>query len=207
MAARAIAINCTLKRSGGEPSSTDKMIQLIAGELGKHGVELRETIRIADHDIKPGVTSDEGAGDAWPDIRRRILAADILIFGTPIWLGQMSSLAKRVVERMDAFFSETDDAGRMPSFGKIAVAGIVGNEDGAHNVTATLLQALNDTGWTIPAQAACYWVGEAMHKTDFKDLPKIPDNVQGLAGILAANAAHLANLLKAQPYLGVPKQK
>ena len=119
----------------------------------------------------------------------------------------MSSLAKRVVERMDAFFSETDDAGRMPSFGKIAVAGIVGNEDGAHNVTATLLQALNDTGWTIPAQAACYWVGEAMHKTDFKDLPKIPDNVQGLAGILAANAAHLANLLKAQPYLGVPKQK
>ena len=207
MAARAIAINCTLKRSGGEPSSTDKMIQLIAGELGKHDVELVETIRIADHDIKPGVTSDEGAGDAWPDIRRRILAADILIFGTPIWLGQMSSLAKRVVERMDAFFSETDDAGRMPSFGKIAVAGIVGNEDGAHNVTATLLQALNDTGWTIPAQAACYWVGEAMHKTDFKDLPKIPDNVQGLAGILAANAAHLANLLKAQPYLGVPKQK
>ena len=207
MAARAIAINCTLKRSGAEPSSTDKMIQLIAGELGKHDVELVETIRIADHDIKPGVTSDEGAGDAWPDIRRRILAADILIFGTPIWLGQMSSLAKRVVERMDAFFSETDDAGRMPSFGKIAVAGIVGNEDGAHNVTATLLQALNDTGWTIPAQAACYWVGEAMHKTDFKDLPKIPDNVQGLAGILAANAAHLANLLKAQPYLGVPKQK
>ena len=207
MAARAIAINCTLKRSGDESSSTDKMIQLIAGELGKHDVELVETIRIADHDIKPGVTSDEGAGDAWPDIRRRILAADILIFGTPIWLGQMSSLAKRVVERMDAFFSETDDAGRMPSFGKIAVAGIVGNEDGAHNVTATLLQALNDTGWTIPAQAACYWVGEAMHKTDFKDLPKIPDNVQGLAGILAANAAHLANLLKAQPYLGVPKQK
>ena len=207
MAARAIAINCTLKRSGAEPSSTDKMIQLIAGELGKHDVELVETIRIADHDIKPGVTSDEGAGDAWPDIRRRILAADILIFGTPIWLGQMSSLAKRVVERMDAFFSETDDAGRMPSFGKIAVAGIVGNEDGAHNVTATLLQALNDTGWTIPAQAACYWVGEAMHKTDFTDLPKIPDNVQGLAGILAANAAHLANLLKAQPYLGVPKQK
>ena len=109
----------------------------------------------------------------------------------------MSSIAKRVVERMDAFFGETDDRGRMPSFGKVAVVGIVGNEDGAHNVTATLLQALNDTGWTIPAQAACYWVGEAMHKTDFKDLPRVPDDVQGLAGILAANAAHLANLLQA----------
>lgn len=207
MAPTAIAINCTLKRSGGEPSSTDKMIEVIAGELGKHQVKLAETIRIADHDIKPGVTSDEGPGDAWPDIRRRILSADILIFGTPIWLGQPSSLAKRVVERMDAFFSETDDRGRMPSFGKVAAVGIVGNEDGAHHVTAELLQALNDTGWTIAAQAACYWVGEAMHKTDFKDLPEVPENVQGLAGILAANAVHLANLLQQHEYPGAPKPK
>ena len=206
MALTAIAINCTLKASGGEPSSTDKMIGLIAAELRKRKVEVGETIRIADHDIRPGVTSDEGDGDQWPDVRRRILAADILVFGTPIWLGQMSSLAKRVVERMDAFFSETDERGRMPSFGKIAVAGIVGNEDGAHNVTATLLQALNDTGWTIPAQAACYWVGEAMHKTDFKDLPNVPDNVQGLAAMLAANAVHLANLLQQDGYPGVPRQ-
>lgn len=203
----AIAINCTLKNSGDEPSSTDKMIGVVASELAKHGVELSETIRIADHDIKPGVTSDEGSGDAWPDLRKRILAADILIFGTPIWLGQPSSLAKRVVERMDAFFSETDERGRMPSFGKIAVVAIVGNEDGAHHVTAELLQALNDTGWTIPAQAACYWVGEAMHKTDFKDLPEVPDNVQGLAGILASNAAHLARLLNAEAYPGTPPSK
>ena len=206
MALAAIAINCTLKRSGKEPSSTDKMIELIAGELRRHGVEVRETIRIADHDIKPGVTSDEGPGDAWPEIRKRILACDILIFGTPIWLGQPSSLAKRVLERMDAFFSETDDAGRMPSFGKVAVVGIVGNEDGAHHVTAELLQALNDTGWTAAAQAACYWVGEAMHKTDFKDLPRVPGNVEGLAGILAANAAHLANLLQERPFPGVPEK-
>jgi multimeric flavodoxin WrbA len=201
----AIAINCTLKRSGGEPSSTDAMIGLIAGELRKHDVEILETIRIADHDIKPGVSSDEGDGDQWPDVRRRILGADILILGTPIWMGQPSSVAKRVLERMDAFFSETDEDGRMPSFGKVVVLGVVGNEDGAHHVTAELLQALNDTGWTAAAQAACYWVGEAMHKTDFKDLPKTPDDVQGLAGILASDAAHLANLLKQQPYPGVPK--
>ena len=207
MALTAIAINCTLKRSGGEASSTDKMISVIAGELARHQVKFTETIRIADHDIKPGVSSDEGPGDAWPDIRKRILAADIFVFGTPIWLGQPSSLPKRVLERMDAFFSETDDNGRMPSFGKVAVVGIVGNEDGAHHVTAELLQALNDTGWTAAAQAACYWVGEAMHKTDFKDLARVPDNVQGLAGILAANAAHLANLLKRHPYPGVPKHK
>lgn len=203
---KAVAINCTLKRSGGEPSSTDKMIQLLAAELSKHGGQLSETIRIADHDIMPGVTSDEGPGDAWPDIRRRILDADILIFGTPIWLGQMSSLAKRVLERMDAFLSETDGNGRMPSFGKLAVVGVVGNEDGAHHVTATVLQALNDVGWTIPAGASDYWVGEAMQKVDFKDLPKVPDAVEQGAAMLAANAAHLANLLKQHPYQGVPQQ-
>ena len=206
MALDAIAINCSLKRSGGEPSSTDKMIGLIAGKLGKHGVELRETIRLADKNILPGVSSDEGPGDDWPDTRRRILGADILIFGTPIWLGQMSSIAKRVVERMDAFLGETDENGRMPSFGKLAVAAIVGNEDGAHNVTADLFQALNDMGWTIPSAAACYWVGEAMHKTDFKDLPQVPDEVEQSAAMLASNAAHLAQLLKQQSYPGVAGQ-
>jgi multimeric flavodoxin WrbA len=207
MSVTAIAINCTLKRSGGEDSSTDKMIRLLVSELKKHGVEFTETIRIADHDIKPGVTSDEGDGDAWPDIRRRILAADILIFGTPIWLGQTSSVAKRVIERMDAFLGETDERGRMPSFGKVAVAAIVGNEDGAHNVTADLFQALNDEGWTIPAGAANYWVGEAMQKTDFKDLEQVPEAVQQGAAMLASNAAHLANMLKSQGYPGVPQEK
>jgi multimeric flavodoxin WrbA len=200
---KAIAINCSLKRSNGEPSSTDAMIGLIVSELEHHRVEFAETIRIADHVVLPGVTSDEGAGDAWPDIRRKILDADILIFGTPIWLGQMSSVAKRVIERMDAFLSETDDCGRMPSFGKLAVAAIVGNEDGAHSVTADLFQALNDVGWTIPSAAACYWVGEAMHKTDFRDLPRVPDEVAQAAATLASNAAHLAKLLKQQAYPGV----
>lgn len=204
---KAIAINCTLKRSSGERSSTDSMIRLLGTEFGKHGVELGDTIRIADHDVRPGVSSDEGEGDEWPDIRRRILDHDILIFGTPIWLGQMSSIAKRVLERMDAFLSETDDRGRMPSFGKVAVAGIVGNEDGAHAVTANLLQALNDVGWTIPAAAANYWVGEAMQKTDFKDLEKVPDAVQQGAAMLAANAAHLAKLLQQHPYSGVEQSK
>lgn len=199
----AMAINCSLKTSGGEQSSTDVMIGLLVNELKKHGVDLLETIRIADHNVAPGVSSDEGEGDDWPDIRRRILAADILIFGTPIWLGHMCSIAQRVLERMDAFLSETDDRGRMPSFGKVAVAAIVGNEDGAHNVTAGLFQALNDEGWTIPAGAADYWVGEAMHKTEFKDLASVPDAVQQGAAMLASNAAHLANLLKSNPYPGV----
>jgi len=202
----AIGINCTLKRDANESSSTDLMINIIARELASHGVSLTEIIRLSGYNILPGVSSDEGPGDDWPDIRRRILAADILIFGTPIWLGQMSSIAKRVLERMDAFLGETDEHGRMPSFGKLAVAAIVGNEDGAHAVTADLFQALNDEGWTIPAASACYWVGEAMHKTDLKDLDSIPNEVTQTARMLASNAAHLARLLKAQPYPGRAEQ-
>lgn len=204
MALKAIGLNATLKGSGaGEPSSTDKMVDLVRDALRKHEVDWLGTIRLADHDIKPGVTSDEGEGDAWPELRRRILEADILVFGTPIWLGQLSSVAKRVLERMDAFLSETDDQSRMPSFGKVAVAAIVGNEDGAHSVTADLFQGLNDVGWTIPAGGATYWVGEAMGKIDFKQLDRVPDKVMQTVDMLAANAAHLARLLGQSPYAGL----
>jgi len=196
----AIALNCTLKRSDGESSSTDKMIGLLVSELKKQGVAFSGTIRVADFDVKPGVTSDEGEGDEWPELRRRILAADILIFGSPIWMGQPSSIAKRVTERMDGFLSETDERGRMPSFGKIAILAVVGNEDGAHHVCAELYQALNDTGWTLPANAVCYWVGEAMGKVDFQDLPQIPDKISRTAAMAASNAAHLASLLKERQY-------
>ncbi|MEO8142132.1 MAG: flavodoxin family protein [Sphingomicrobium sp.] len=195
-----IAINATLKKSGKEPSSTDAMIDLIASFLKDRNADLVETIRLADHDILPGVTSDEGEGDAWPDIRTRILAADVLIFATPIWMGQPSSVAKRAMERMDAFLSETDDAGRTPAYGKVAVFAIVGNEDGAHFCTAAMAQSLNDVGWTIPAASACYWVGEAMGDVDFKDLKTVPKVIKDTARMVASNAVHLAELLKAKPY-------
>ncbi len=202
MALSALPINCSLKKSGGDKSSTDQMIAVVAKHLGAAGVEVSAPLRMADYDILPGVSSDEGEGDDWPQLREKILAHDILIFGTPIWLGQLSSIGKRVLERMDAFLGETDDKGRMPSFGKVAIAAIVGNEDGAHNVSAELFQALNDVGWTIPANAACYWVGEAMHSTDFKELEKTPDKVTQTAAMQASNAAHLAGLLKGNRYPG-----
>jgi multimeric flavodoxin WrbA len=198
----AIPINCTLKRSGGEASSTEAMIAVLREQFARHDVGVSDTLRMADFNILPGVTSDEGGGDDWPKLRERILTHDILIFGGPIWLGQIGSIAKRVLERMDAFLDETDDRNRMPSFGKLAVAAIVGNEDGAHNSTAQLCQALNDLGWTIPAAAACYWVGEAMGSVNFVDLKETPAKVTETAAMVAANAAHLAGLLKAAPYPG-----
>jgi len=203
MSIKVVAINATLKKSGKDQSSTDAMIELVASFLGEHDASLTETIRLADHAIHPGVTSDEGDGDQWPAVRAKILAADVLIFGTPIWMGQPSSIAKRAMERMDAFLSETDDAGRTPAYGKVAVFAIVGNEDGAHFTTAAIAQSLNDVGWTIPAAAACYWVGEAMNKKDFKDLPEVPKVTRETAKMVAANAVHLARLLKQSPYAGM----
>ena len=176
------------------------MIEVLKKHFADCDVEVTETVRIADHNVLPGVTSDEGEGDAWPALREKILSHDILIFGGPIWMGQIGSIAKRVLERMDAFLSETDEEGRMPSYGKVAVAAIVGNEDGAHGSSAHLFQSLNDTGWTIPAVAACYWVGEAMGSKDFKEFDETPEAVTNTARMVATNAAHLAALLKASQY-------
>ncbi|MBU1376282.1 MAG: NAD(P)H-dependent oxidoreductase [Alphaproteobacteria bacterium] len=195
-------INCSLKADAKAPSSTDVMIGLLGEAFSKVDVRLAPTVRIAGCNVLPGVSSDEGKGDDWPGIRAKILAADILIFGTPIWMGQPSSVAKRVLERMDAFLDETDEAGRMPSYSKVAICAVVGNEDGAHNTCAQVFQALNDVGWTIPAVGGCYWVGEAMGDVDFKDLDATPRKVTKTAKMVAANAAHLARLLKAEPFPG-----
>jgi multimeric flavodoxin WrbA len=149
------------------------------------------------------VKSDEGEGDAWPLLRKRVVEADILIIGTPIWLGQPSSVAKRVLERMDAFLEETDARGRMPSYGKVALAVVVGNEDGAHHTAAELFQALTEVGFTIPAGGVTYWVGEAMGGKEYKDFWKSPKAVAEWTPLLASNAAHLARLLKKQKYPGI----
>src|ERR1043166_4985804 len=129
MPLKALAFNCTLK-SSSEASSTEKLLRQLLDALAKHAVE-GDIIGTVDYNIKPGVRSDEGDGDAWPGLRQRVIESDILIIGSPIWLGQPSSVAKRVLERMDAFLGETDKRGRMPSYGKVALAVIVGNEDGA----------------------------------------------------------------------------
>lgn len=200
MTLKAIALNCTLKADAATPSSTDAMLKVVGDALAAKGVTVDGPVRVAALNVKPGVTSDEGDGDDWPALRARILDADILVLGGPVWMGQLGSVAKRVLERMDAFLDETDDAGRMPSYGKVAVCAIVGNEDGAHVSSAQAFQALNDVGFTIPAIGVVYWVGEAYGSTDFKDLPQTPEKVTSTAAMLAANAAHLAALMKDSPY-------
>lgn len=195
-----LPINCSLKSEG--KSSTDVLLGLVIKELSQGGAETAPIVRVSGLNIKPGVSSDEGEGDDWPALRQKITEADILLFGTPIWMGQPSSVAKRVLERMDAFLSETDEHGRTPAYGKVAAVAVVGNEDGAHHVSAELFQALADVGFTIAAGGPSYWVGEAMGKVDFKDLPEVPAKVAAANKMLARNALHLATLLKSTPYPG-----
>ena len=195
----AFALNCSLK-SSTEASSTDKLLGEVLAALESYGVSAAEPVRSADRNILPGVSSDEGDGDEWPALRQQILDADIFVLGTPIWMGHPSSHAQRVLERLDAFLGETDSDGRMVSLDRVAVVAVVGNEDGAHHVAAELFQGLSDVGFTIPAGGMTYWVGEAMHKTDYKDLPSGSDKTTQTTTTAAANAAHLAWLLADKPY-------
>ncbi|ASO19100.1 multimeric flavodoxin WrbA [Actinoalloteichus hoggarensis] len=195
---RALALVCTLKPSPARSSSM-LMARQVLDQLAENDVT-GELIRVVDHDVRPGVETDMGAGDAWPDIRRKIAAADILLISTPTWLGHMSSVAQRVLERLDAALSDTDDEGRPAMFGKVAIAAVVGNEDGAHKIIADLLQGLNDVGFSIPAQGSTYWNGEAMKPVDYQDLDETPSAVASTNTTSARNAAHLARLLRAQGY-------
>lgn len=194
----ALVLSCTLKKSPAESSAT-LIAQEFLDALGDHDVS-GEVLRVVDHDVRFGVTTDEGDGDAWPGIREKMLAADILVIATPIWMGQPSSVAKMVLERLDAEISETDDAGRMSTYNKVAAVAVVGNEDGAHHVTAEVLQALNDTGFSIAANGSTYWVGEAMQGTDYLDLDPKPEKTTSTTRTAAANTAHLARLLAGEGY-------
>jgi multimeric flavodoxin WrbA len=191
-------LTCTLKPSPAESSSEllGRQVLDAFAELGVQG----SVERVVDHDVRFGVTTDEGDGDEWPTLREKVLAADVLVLVTPIWMGQPSSVCKMVLERLDAELSETDDDGRPVMFGKVAAVGVVGNEDGAHHVCAELFQALDDVGFSVPAQAATYWVGEAMQAVDYLDLDTTPEKTAGTTQVLARNATHLAGLLKASPY-------
>ena len=198
MTLTAFGLNCTLK-SGDAPSSTQKLLDQILETMAGHGAKTGSA-RVADFDVRPGVSADEGDGDQWPDLRKRIMSAEILVVATPIWMGHPSSIAQRVLERLDAVLGEIDDDGVYPTFGKVAVAAVVGNEDGAHHVCAELYQGLTDVGFTSPAGSPPSWVGEAMGSVDYKDLEQTPDKVRQTIDTIASNAVHLARLLQATPY-------
>ncbi|HVL64443.1 MAG TPA: flavodoxin family protein [Actinomycetota bacterium] len=157
---KALALNCTLKRSP-EVSNTGALLEKVCRLYEDLNVET-EVVRVIDHPVRFGVTSDEGEGDGWPQILTKIKACDILVVGTPIWFGVRGSVAQMVIERLDGTYLEADpETGRFPLYGKVAAVVVTGNEDGAHDAAATTLFNLSHLGCTIPPNADCYWVGDA----------------------------------------------
>ncbi|MGB3286766.1 flavodoxin family protein [Mycolicibacter algericus] len=194
----AIALICTLK-GGDAPSSSDLIADQLLGQLRSGGVEC-EKVRCVDLSLLPGVEADMGEGDDWPALLAKIKSANILVMSTPTWVGHMSSVAQRVLERLDAELSDQDQAGRPRMVGKVALAAVVGNEDGAHKIVADLFQALNDIGFSIPAQGCTYWNGEAMQGVDYLELDQAPEAVATTTAAAARNAVHLAEVLRQSPY-------
>jgi multimeric flavodoxin WrbA len=198
----AVVINCTLKPSPAA-SNTEQLARVVIGALEREGVDV-ELVRAVDHDIRPGVSSDEGDGDAWPAIRARILAADILVIATPTWLGQPSSVAKRVLERMDAMLSEADDDGRPVAYNRVAGVVVTGNEDGAHHVISEVAGALVDIGFTIPGQAWTYWNRGPGPGPSYTDTDEGHEWSRTTGEAAASNLLHAARALRAQPIPAPP---
>jgi multimeric flavodoxin WrbA len=193
---QALVLNCTLKPSP-ESSNTDLLADHVVQALEERGVSV-ERVRAVDHDIKPGITSDEGVGDGWPAIREKVVSSEILVLATPTWLGHPSSVAQRVLERMDAMLSETDDDGRPIAYNRVAGVVVTGNEDGAHHVISQVAQGLIDIGFTVPGQAWTYWnrgpgPGPSYAETDeghewsHRTGEAMAANLVAVAGALAAN--------------------
>lgn len=199
---QALFLSCTLKASPA-PSNTEALAKVMIRQLEEEGVT-SEIVRLADHDIKPGVSSDEGDGDDWPAIREKIVAADILVMATPTWLGQHSSLCQRALERMDAMLSESKEDGRPIAFDKVGGIVITGNEDGAHHIVACVSQMLIDIGFTMPASCWTYWHLGPGPGPNYTDTDQAHDYSDRLARNAARNIAAVARALKDSP---LPQQE
>ena len=156
-------INCTLKRSP-EVSHTQGLVDASAAIMTKHGVEV-EMIRAVDHDIATGVYPDMTErgweSDAWPEISSRVLASHILVIAGPIWLGDNSSITKRIIERLYALSGLLNEDGQYAFYGRVGGALITGNEDGIKHCSQNILYSLQHIGFAIPPQADAGWIGEA----------------------------------------------
>ncbi|MCB2426568.1 flavodoxin family protein [Methylophaga pinxianii] len=193
-------LNCTLKQSPAT-SNTDAFIAVASNIFNKLDVAT-ETIRVVDHHVSFGNTSDEKGEDEWPKILERIYACDMLIIATPIWRGDRSSVAKMVVERMDGIMSEgNDENGQYPTFNKVAGIMVDGNEDGAKKASASIMLDLSEQGFTLPVNAFTYYVGKAGPGPSYieagGDKHFFTNNMTLL---MVHNMLHLAKNLKVNPY-------
>ena len=197
----ALYINCTLKRSP-DPSNTQGLMDLSIGVMEKNGVSV-DSIRAVDHDIAPGVWDDMTEHgwekDEWPEILPKVMAADILVIGTPIWLGEKSSICTKIIERLYGHSSVLNEAGQYAYYGRVGGCLVTGNEDGIKHCAMNVLYSLQHLGYSIPPQADAGWIGEAGPGPSYLDDGSGgPENdfTNRNTTFATWNLMHLARLLK-----------
>lgn len=198
---RALFVNCTLKRSP-RPSHTAGLMSVAVTIMGKNGVEV-DQLRLVDHAVPPGVYKDMTEygwkEDEWPAILERVEAADIIVVGTPIWLGDKSSVCTKLIERLYATSSELNDDGQYAYYGKVGGCIITGNEDGVKHCAMNILYSLQHIGFLIPPQVDAGWIGEVGPGPSYLDEGSGgPENefTQRNVTFMTWNLLHLARMLR-----------
>lgn len=205
----AIYINCTLKKSP-QKSHTSTLINVSKQIMTNESVKIKE-VRLVDHEVAYGVypdmTEHGWKKDIWPELFEEILQSDILIVGTPIWLGEKSSIAQKLIERLYAMSGKMNEKGQYIFYGKVGGCVITGNEDGAKHCAMGILYALQHIGYSIPPQADCAWLGEVGPGPSYGDTKWQGENLDKPIGFesnftnrnttfMTYNALHLAKMLK-----------
>jgi multimeric flavodoxin WrbA len=201
---KALFFNCTLKKVSDE-SHTRLLLGVSAEIMARNGVTA-EHVHLLSHQVPPGVypdmTEHGWERDDWPALWQKVLAADIVVVGTPLWLGEESSACRVLIERLYAMSSQLNDKGQSVFYGKVGGAVITGNEDGIKHAAMTIAFALNHVGFTIPPQADCGWIGEAGPGPSYGDEAEDGSRVgfdneftQRNTTIMTWNLMHLARML------------
>lgn len=196
----ALFLNCTLKRSP-QKSHTEELMHLSQQIMDAVGVKT-ELLRPVDYDIAPGtqpdMTEHGWEKDDWPQIQKKVLDTDILVFGAPIWLGEISSIAKKVIERLDSFSENTNEKGQTVYYGRTAGCVITGNEDGVKHCSMGILYSLQHLGFMIPPQSDTGWIGDIGPGKSYADEGSggpDSDYTNRTSTFLAWNLLHTAKML------------
>jgi multimeric flavodoxin WrbA len=198
---KAMYVNCTLKKSP-DVSNTQGLMDVSINIMKKEGVQVHQ-LRFADHDVALGVYPDMKEHgwqtDEWPELFKKIFDADILVIGTPIWLGEKSSVAQKLIERLYGMSSKQNEKGQYLFYGKVGGCVITGNEDGVKHCARGLLYALQHIGYSIPPQADCGWLGEIGPGPSYLDKEANSANndfTNRNTTFMTYNLLHLAKMLK-----------
>ena len=194
---KAIFLLATLKhkRGGGEFSHTETLSELVIECLRQYEVR-SEIVRLVDYDIKPGLKSNMGKGDEWPGILKKVLAADIIVFATPIWWGNQSSLMQRTIERLDELHNELLETGESRLTNKVGGIVITGEEDGEQHITGNISNFLLSIGVTLPPQCAISYQGDYERATKNSLAKRFREENADAAETMARNLAFFARLLR-----------